>query len=166
MIYSSKFSFYGAALKNHDSLEYPLTVYWTKKDIFWFENTNKKGWCHHATSPFLVYKIFNSNSILSKHSQSPRGSQAMEMCRTWSQHCLQTMNNLLFLWIWRNALFLNTQWVPEKGKEGKLSVARNGNLREKNETSLRSFLTVQLCCNQPVWPCITNKLPLCCNQPV
>ena len=47
--------------------------------------------------------------------------------------------------------------MPEKGKEGKFSVARNDNLRGKNETSLRSFLTVQLCCNQPVWPCITNK---------
>ena len=164
MIYSSKFSFYGCSLEKSWLSRVSTDCLLNKKDIFWFENTNKKGWCHHATSPFLVYKIFNSNSILSKNSQSPRGSQAMEMCRTWSQHCLQTMNNLLFLWIWRNGV--NTQWVPEKGKEGKLSVARNGNLREKNETSLRSFLTVQLCCNQPVWPCITNKLPLCCNQPV
>ena len=48
-----------------------------KRYIFGCEKTNKKGWRHHATSPFLVYKISNSKPILLKNSQPHR------VPRTW-----------------------------------------------------------------------------------
>lgn len=144
MVDNSEFAWDGPALENYDSLEYPMTVCWTKRHIFWFEKTNKKGWHHHTTSPFLVYKISNSNPILLKKSHPPHGSQTMEMGRIWIQHCLQTMNNLVFLWIWRSWFFLTTWWVPDKGKGGKSPVAlwpqNHGTIAIQNHDTIQSWL--------------------------
>ena len=64
-----------------------------QKTYFWCENTTKKGWRDHATSPFLVYKISNSKPILLKNSQPAQGSQSVEICRRWIQHILQNKYN-------------------------------------------------------------------------
>ena len=83
------------------------------------------------------YNISNSKPMLSKKSQ---GSQIMEMCRICIQHDLQTKNNLLVMFLWRNMFVPITWWVPEKGKEGKSFVARNDNLRRKKTARSRSFI--------------------------
>ena len=64
-----------------------------QKTYFWCENTTKKGWRDHATSPFLVYKISNSKPTLLKNSQPAQGSQSVEIFRRWIQHILQNKYN-------------------------------------------------------------------------
>ena len=63
-----------------------------KKYIFGLKNTTKTACRHHATSPFLVYKISNSKYILLKNSHPHRVHRPWKwavygsntVCRPWT----------------------------------------------------------------------------------
>ena len=117
----------GPALKNHNSLEYPMSIYWKKKYILGVKRRPSRAGATMQTSPCLVY---NSNPILSKNSQHPLGSQRVDTWRRWIQQSLHTKYNCPVSFLRVNKLCLNTWWVPEIGKGGKSLVAGNGNLKK------------------------------------
>ena len=91
-----------------------------QKTYFGCEKTTKKGWRHHATSPFLFYNISNSKPILSQKSQPPQGSQSVETWRTWrTAGKLNTIHpsgchpsRRVNVWYPVSSWTLNCSWTP------------------------------------------------------